>query len=292
MSKKKIITHSGSFHPDDVFAVATISLVFDDVEITRTRDPEVVKGGDFVVDVGTVYDKDNNFFDHHQEGGAGERENKIPYASFGLVWKKFGIDLCGDQRICDMLDRKIVQPIDSADNGVEICSNIFEDVYPYRVQDVIFSFLPTWIDGDSDMDKRFLKAVDFARGILLNEIKILKDLFSAESFVEDSYKNSDDKRVVILDKAYPWIIFLNKYKEPVYVVYPQGENWNVKGVRDGVRQYTVRKEFPEAWAGKRESQLSEISGVPDAVFCHNKRFMCVAKSREGAIALAKRSLEC
>ena len=87
-----IITHSGSFHPDDCFAVATLLIYLESqplpAVVKRTRDAKVIKTGDFVVDVGNVYDPSKDRFDHHQEGGAGIRDNGIPYASFGLVWKK------------------------------------------------------------------------------------------------------------------------------------------------------------------------------------------------------------
>lgn len=36
-----------------------------------------------VVDIGGVYDLETNHFDHHQIGGAGKRENGIPYAAIG-----------------------------------------------------------------------------------------------------------------------------------------------------------------------------------------------------------------
>ena len=86
--KIKIVTHSSGFHTDDVFAVATLLIMLGenaDVEIIRSRDMEVIKTGDYVVDVGGVHDPVTNRFDHHQAGGAGKRENDIPYASFGLV---------------------------------------------------------------------------------------------------------------------------------------------------------------------------------------------------------------
>ena len=36
--------------------------------------------------------------------------------------------------------------------------------------------------------------------------------------------------------------------------------------------------------------VAEITGVEDAVFCHNHRFICAAESKEGAIKLAKLAL--
>ena len=79
---KRIITHNGGFHTDDVFAVATL-LIFlgeEETEVIRSRDPEIIKTGDFVVDTGFIYDPEKNLFDHHQIEGAGERGNGIPYA--------------------------------------------------------------------------------------------------------------------------------------------------------------------------------------------------------------------
>src|SRR3990167_8310800 len=86
--KKIVVTHSGNFHTDEVFACAVLSLLNDgNIEVIRSRDSEVWATGDYVVDVGGEYNSERGRFDHHQEGGAGVRPNGIPYSSFGLVWK-------------------------------------------------------------------------------------------------------------------------------------------------------------------------------------------------------------
>ena len=51
-----------------------------------------------------------------------------------------------------------------------------------------------------------------------------------------------------------------------------------------------RRDLPEGWAGLRDKELARVTGVSDAVFAHRNRFMAVAKSKEGAIALAKLAL--
>jgi uncharacterized UPF0160 family protein len=97
-SKLTVVTHNGRFHTDDVFAVAVLELVFEkshNIEIIRTRDEKIIKTADIVVDVGGEYNPEKNKFDHHQLGGAGTHDNKIPMASVGLVWKKYGQMLCG-----------------------------------------------------------------------------------------------------------------------------------------------------------------------------------------------------
>src|SRR5690348_4673081 len=89
----KIVTHSGNFHTDDIFAVATLFLLLEKdhtLLVTRSRDMETIAAADYVVDVGGEYDPAQNRFDHHQINGGGQRDNGIPYASFGLVWKHFG----------------------------------------------------------------------------------------------------------------------------------------------------------------------------------------------------------
>ena len=65
---KKLVTHNGSFHADDIFACATLCLILEkqgkEFEIIRTRDEEMIKTGDYVFDVGGIYDANKNIFDH------------------------------------------------------------------------------------------------------------------------------------------------------------------------------------------------------------------------------------
>ena len=45
------------------------------------------------------------------------------------------------------------------------------------------------------------------------------------------------------------------------------------------------------WAGLPEEELVRVTGVPDAVFVHLRRFVAAARTRDGAIALAKLALQ-
>ncbi|HRH25138.1 MAG TPA: MYG1 family protein, partial [Candidatus Paceibacterota bacterium] len=129
MSSKNfvIVTHDNLFHLDDLFACAIIQIYLDKKEekysIIRTRDKEVISNADYVVDVGDIYDASLNRFDHHQKGGAGARENNIPYASCGLVWKRYGELIAGSRIIADILDAKVFQVLDADDNGLEFYKN-------------------------------------------------------------------------------------------------------------------------------------------------------------------------
>lgn len=328
MNIKKLITHNGSFHADDIFACAVLILYLDKTnnsfsaqggpasgwEVIRTRDEEEIKTGDYVFDVGDIYDEEKNRFDHHQVGGAGkrvsgesEKEKGIEYASFGLVWKKFGIKLCEDQKVVEMVDKKLVAPIDAGDNGFNLVENKYE-ISPYFIQHVFSAMRPTWKEDDlksrtsadgarhdfakSNVDEIFLKCVDLAKTILSREIVQAQDSASAQDLVISIYQKTQNKKIIILDKNYSFEAILDNFPELLFVIYPKktDNSWVVKAVRENMKTFDNRKDLPESWAGLRDEELQKITGVMDAVFCHRGLFLAVAKSKEGAIKLAELAL--
>ncbi|MEK9201493.1 MAG: MYG1 family protein [Patescibacteria group bacterium] len=287
-----VVTHSGRFHADEVLALAVLRLVLkSEINIIRTRDISAIEKADYVVDVGRIYDPEKNRFDHHQEGGAEAREDGIPYASFGLVWKKFGDTLCNSKEVAAIIEKKIVEPVDANDNGISLCE-CPKDIAPYRFQDVIFSLSPTWKESEHDIDTAFLDAISIAERVLLREIKKAQDSVLGSKIVEQMYHNTPNKKVLVMDMHYPYEEIIEKLPELLFVVYPdfQGSMWKVEAVPDDIKTYTSRKKFPVAWAGKEGEELATISGVSDASFCHNAGFLAVAKSKEGALKLAERAL--
>ncbi|MCI5108714.1 MAG: MYG1 family protein [Candidatus Pacebacteria bacterium] len=291
----KVVTHGGKYHTDDVFAVATLSLVYDDLEILRVKRKENIPEADFVVDIGQVYDEECKF-DHHQKGGAGEREDGIPYASFGLVWKRFGIELCGLAEVSSLVDRKLVQPIDASDVGFSYFESN-KGLYPYLIQDVISSFRPTWSEGD-DFDGSFSKAVDFAKNILSREIKMAKDFFSAKGDLTRAYETSLIKEIITLDKDVPYgreIIntTLSEHKEPIYAIYYKKDehSWRLLAISKNPGNIIQRKPLPEEWRGKSSEEMKEITGLSNIKFVHNSGFLLIAESRDSVTELAKRALQ-
>jgi uncharacterized UPF0160 family protein len=290
-NKIKLVTHNGSFHTDDIFAAATLSLYLEkegkEFEIIRTRDPEIIESGDYVFDVGIIYDPAKNRFDHHQPNGAGKRSNSIDYAAFGLVWKTFGIKLCSVQEVVAIVDEHLVCPIDAGDNGISLFEKKY-DISPYLIQNVFGTMSPTWREEDVNIDDVFLKCVSFAKEILSREIIQAEDKYLAIESANVIYKNSEDKKILILDKNYPEQIF-ESFPETLFVIYPRraNEDWGVRAVKDGTSSFKNRKDFPNAWAGLRDQDMVKASGVSDAIFCHRALFLAVAKSKEGAIKLAQ-----
>jgi len=307
-NRVKIITHSGSFHADDVFAVATVKLWLEKngsksffnkthIEIIRTRKPEIIAQGDVVIDVGGEYDSVKKIFDHHQKGGAGEHFNGIPYSSFGLVWKEYGENICGSQAVADILDKIIVLPIDADDNGVDLYKLVYPDVRPYSIHNLIDIYNFVFKEkGEKNLDDNFSKAVDFAKDVLRREIKLSLIEIEEKKYVEQIYQKSEDQRIIILDKNISdesCEDMLVKYEGPLFVVKPDGgsKNWKVKTVKKKRFSFESRKDLPKEWAGKIGEELVQETSVPDALFCHNKRFVIVAKTKEGAVELARLAME-
>ncbi len=297
MSDKIIVTHAGKFHTDDVLAVAVLTLICDKrgdtYEIVRSRKSPDWERGDYVVDVGGIYDAKTNRFDHHQEGRAGARANGIFYSSLGLVWQAYGEELCGSKEIASKLDEKLVQPIDAIDNGQSLDKSLFEGVRNYTVGDVVDIFLPTWQEAsEENFYQGFLQAVEFGRSVLVGELRQNKSVIDAREEVQKLIIEASDKRLLVSDKYFPieGDIF-EANPQILFVIMPDvSGGWRLKTVRKGKDTFEARKDLPSAWAGKRDQELQELTAVSDATFCHNALFIAGAVSKEGAVALAKLAL--
>jgi len=300
-NKKIIATHSGKYHTDDLFAVATVQMLLghENTEMVRTRDQEELKKADYVVDVGGILDPHNNRFDHHQSEDTGTHGNSIPYASFGLVWKKFGQKLTGSAREAKIVEEKLVQPIDADDNGYSLYTLTKEQTYPYTLQVMLSSFRPT-SDENKSHDEVFEELLPLARKILEREIFLAKLYAKAEDGVRHVYEKSKDKQMIVFDKHEHYAgreligDILCEYTEPVYAIFykPEDDMWQLLAVKKKAGTFESRKRLPKSWGGnKTEEELERLTRFPDVMFVHNNGFMAVTKSKETAVALAKKSLE-
>jgi uncharacterized UPF0160 family protein len=295
MEKKiRIVTHNGKFHVDDLMAVATLQLFHgvEHTEVVRSRDPLVWKSGDYVLDVGGVYDSTTNRFDHHQHGGAGARVSGAPYSALGLVWKHYGEKLCVSASVAEKLDHEMVVPIDMADNGVDVYAPTHEGIHPYLVHRFLMVMRPTWKEPE-EYDERFMEILPWARRLIEREIIMARDNEEGEAYAQQAYAEASDKRLIVLNGNYPWQDVLTKTPDAIYVVKERAlkDGWNIEAVRDDVHSFLNRKSLPEAWRGRNGEELAKLTGVSDAMFCHNAGFIAAAKSREGALQLAQIALD-
>lgn len=279
-----LVTHDGPFHGDDVLATVLLLKVFKgrDLKICRTRNLEGVPANAVVYDVG------NGKFDHHQKGGNGARPNGIKYSSFGLLWKEYGMKLLYEEaaaeRIFDRFDEEFVEPIDAQDNGQG-------QPTPLSLSSIISSFNPTW-EEEGEFDACFVRAVEFAEQAFDRKLAEIKSKIKAENSVEKAIEGSRNG-IMVLDKYMPWTetVFSSKHpnaKEILYVIFPSTDgSYKVQAVPNALGQFGQRKPLPEEWAGLKNKELSEVSGVKTAIFCHIGRFICGATTLEDAMKLAE-----
>lgn len=292
-----ITTHDNLFHLDDLFACAIIGIYLErkgvEYTIVRTRNKDLIAQSDYVVDVGDIYDSSLKRFDHHQKGGAGARDNGIPYASAGLVWKEYGKELSGSMEIAENIDSKVMQVLDADDNGIEFYKNILNDVDTLTIQKFLYTFRPTWKEDPTSFDTVFMDLLPLVKKYILRKIIVEQDKQEALKKVEELYSQAEDKRVIVMDKPYPGDEFLMSKKEVLYKISPNasGTAWGVKTIRDSGESYDNRKDLPKEWAGLRDEEMQRVTGVKDAIFCHNALFLANAKSKEGALELARLAVE-
>ncbi len=288
MNDKTIATHNGNFHADDVFSIAALKNIFPSFKLIRTRDLDIIAKADIVVDVGGEYDAESDRFDHHQRGGAGERENGIPYSSFGLIWQKYGLEICeGNQDVANAVDAGLVSTIDAID-----CGHV-EGIYKgISLSQTIGMFNPTWQE-DSHFDTCFDDAVDFASRVLARFIASADGGISAKEIVAKAIDNAEDPRVIVLEKYTPWKRTVHTLsKEALYVVYPsQTGQWRIQTVPVELGSFEDRKSLPKPWAGLSDKALKEVTGIDDAMFCHNGLFIAGAESFESTMKMASIALE-
>ena len=289
-----IATHDGSFHADEVFAVATLRLLGDPVEVVRTRDRDAVAQADLRVDVGFRDDPSTGDFDHHQRDFDRARDNGVRYASFGLVWREFGARVCeGDQEVADAVDKALVQAVDANDTGQQLSQSLIDGVRPMTVNGIIGGFNARWDETltPEQERERFDAAVALAQGILAREVASAASGRRAQRIVREAIAAAADPRVVELPINAPWKqVLVPEAADALFVIYPKRQGFGLEAVPRELGSFENRRDLPATWGGLEGDDLVAVTGVEDAVFCHAKRFLAVARSRAGIERLAELAL--
>jgi len=288
--------------------------------VVRSRDPEVLKGLDAVIDVGGVYDPASRRFDHHQKGfeevfGHGFTTK---LSSAGLVYKHFGREVVaarlglaeGDKDLDDIYLRvykSFVEAVDAIDNGV----NQYDSDVPARYQintglaSRVGRLNPQWNEGadNAELDRRFARASEMAGKEFLDEVDfwgkcwlparaVVKAAMDARASVHAS------GAVLHLAQPCPW-------KDHLYEIEAEeGCEGAVKFVlylddREGKYRvqavnlpgsFELRRGLKAEWRGLRGEQLDAASGIPGGVFVHAGGFIGGHDTLEGALAMAAQSL--
>ena len=307
-----IVTHGGKFHADDAWAVAVLNILFPDADIVRTRDPAIIATGDFVVDVGGVWDPAAGRFDHHQKGFDGARGSGVPYASAGLVWREYGPrcvaalahahagrTLSDDtaREIAWAIDSDLVQYLDLSDVGAARNAP-----GSYGLSAIVSGFNPNWMDeqrlgygapAEAYRDAQFRRVLGMLSDLMINAVKYRVGALLAVEQVRNAEVLEGGRVLYLKNGALPWTAIVRKEMPNVLFVisYNVGEQRHmIHTVPVSAESFDARADLPAAWAGLRDADLAAVTGVPDAGFCHNGRFIAAAKSFDGILDMARQAL--
>lgn len=284
------LTHGGVFHADEVFATAILWMAGLIEAVVRTfAVPADLPEGVIVYDIGGIYDPDARRFDHHIEdfdmGRAGDPD-KIKFSSAGMIWAKYGLELCGgNEAVWAAVDQSLIRGIDAVDNG-QATPGIGNAM---SVSSAVSAFNPNW-DDPQDFDGAFIKAVEFARGLLERELQTAVSRELAASIMAKAIEEAGDSPILVLPRFVPWQTYVADTRF-MYVVFPSIRGGYmvqcVPTYENGIEvRFTQRKSLPKEWWGLRGTALSDVCGVAGAIFAHPNGFCGSAQTLEGAVEMA------
>jgi uncharacterized UPF0160 family protein len=291
MNIKKVGTHSGKFHADDVIAFIILDELYGPLELIRSRDESILSSCDLVFDVG------GGEYDHHTNDKE-YRENGIPFAAAGLVWRDFGKELLkmkgvpdsAIDKVHEFIDLQYIQGLDAIDNGVRFTREI---IVPELTSD-INRFNPKW-NKEEDETEQFNKAVQYARTSFLNLLEDQLARLAAVTIIKSAYKDRSQKELLFLEQHCPWhgaLLEVDKKEEVQFVIYKDPrKGYLIQVVPVRTNTFEARKDLPSEWAGKSAEELNAIIGIEDAIFAHPARFIAGAKSRESIMKMAEISID-
>ena len=139
---KRIITHAGRFHTDDVMSTVFLLTMKPDLEVIRIDEYEA----DDFDEEELAFDIGGGMFDHHEE----EREINDygdPFSAFGKLWREYGkvfLENYGFTNVDEAFSRfnnYYVSKIDLGDNNgyINVKPRFFEN-------ELITRFNPTWYE--------------------------------------------------------------------------------------------------------------------------------------------------
>jgi uncharacterized UPF0160 family protein len=297
MNPDFLVTHSGGFHADELLSSVVLTRLFPEARLVRSRASQwITPGADRIIyDVGGAYDAAALVFDHHQRS-APLRGDGQPYSSFGLIWKHFGRGYLAAAGLPEThieaahaaFDTSFVLPVDLVDNGA-LSPSIAGPLAGLTLPALLETLKPVFDEIDPDAEDRgFHAALAIARSFVEANIARSAAKLRAEALVHLAIEKAGDGQILELPMGMPFRpAILNAGADHLlFVVHPRDKDWCVTTIRRDAEGFAVRADLPAAWAGLTDGDLEAACGVAGASFCHNGRFIAVAKTREAALAMA------
>lgn len=187
---------------------------------------------------------------------------------------------------------------------------------------------PQWNNQDIDIDEQFKKAmvlviqefmefVHYAKNTWLlardivyraienrfevKDISLLLNIFDYSACINNILfiaKVDTSGEIILLSQTVPWKKHLSELEKEMnvsppikYVVFSGYDSYRVQCVPIALGNFTCRLFLPEMWAGLSNNALVEACGIEGARFVRASRFMGGHTTKDGALAMARKSLE-
>ena len=236
----------------------------------------------------------------------------------GLVYKHYGREviqalypyLIGQrlEAVYLKLYKDMIEGIDAIDNGIEVCDNP-----RYRegtgLSRRIARLNPRWNElpklDQKGEDAKFESACSLAGEEFSEQLRCLTESWlPARDLVEAALlnrKNVDScEQILCFERGgMPWKQHLYELEREhqvtskiLFVLYPdQSGMWRVQAVTVEGTAFKNRLSLPEAWRGLRNEELTSVSKIEGCCFCHNAGFIGGNKTMEGALKMAKETIQ-
>lgn len=305
-----LITHSGSFHYDELLATAFLMELFDDVILLRTRDPKIIKTGTIVYDVGFEFDPANKRFDHHMKwfSEVFSEDYNVKLSSAGLIYKyyheavfkKYGLhsnDILIFNYIKNKMYKELFLATDAIDNGIEITYSI----KPRTIQDIIKLFNTSYIDDmdeyNAAQDSQFHKVLEFVKMDLKNYLNNLFNNFlpGFRKAIDFLQNNKDPDIVVITDNyiSISAIVEAERFtsRDLKYMIFKKNNEYRIYCFNIPEHDFQPKVPLKQEWRGKSQEELKTISQIPGIRFVHATGFTGSVDTLDSAIMMCHESLK-
>ena len=156
-------------------------------------------------------------------------------------------------------------------------------------------------------DRRFLEASSLMGSTFLRKLEYYhRAWLPARTLVHDTYNRRKEYdtigRLMVFPRGCPWKdhLYTLESEHPeeekvLYVLYPESEQegakWRIQAVSISKDSFESRKPLPESWRGVRDDQLDSVSGISGCIFAHASGFIGGNKTKEGALEMARKSMD-
>ena len=186
-----------------------------------------------------------------------------------------------------------VRDIDAGDNG-QVGAEFSALTHRLSLPLMLETLAPVLDGPDPEReDATFRDASRVALTLFMGFLRKLHQEIEADVIVREAIANRRHPNWIELPRMMPYLgtVLASGETDIHYVVGPAPGEWVISAVNVSEGSFECRRPLPEAWAGLRDDKLRAATGVADARFCHLARFIAVAESREGAMALLEQALD-